>query len=107
MKGLGNYRRLPTAVPPTQERRLGMVVGYQGPRVTVRFVDGQTYSMPADPFRKLVLAENERFVMVTVYVGRQVRDVRIERAPDARPMIAGRPLPKVYMRDGLKVATRR
>ena len=86
---------------------MGMVVVYQGPRATVKFTDGQSHTMPSDPFRRLGLAEQERFLMVTTFVGRDVRDVRVERVPDARPMVAGRPVPKVYMRDGLKVATRR
>jgi len=106
--GIGNYRRLPQPQQQklTQERRTGMVLSARGDRVSVRWLDGQLHAFPLAPFRTLGIVPGDPFVMVTVFQGRNVVDVRIERT-GSRPAVVERPLPKVVMRDGVKLTTRR
>ena len=105
MKGLGNYRQVAPAT--STERRLAQVATYQGPRAAIRFIDGTTYSMPSEPLRKLGLAVGSMFVLITEYRGRDVASVRVERQGEARGAAPRRTPPKVMLRDGLKVTTRR
>ncbi len=86
---------------------MALVQEFRGPQAVVRLADGRILTMPAEPLRKIGVAAQQRFVLVTIYSGRDVVDVRVERAAEARPKIEGRPMPKVYVREGLKVATRR
>lgn len=102
MKGLGNYTS-----PPRVERRPAIVVVYQGPRAHIRFHDGQTYAMPAEPLRKLGVVEGATFFMVTTWVGKAPVDSRVELPAVARPALPRRGTPKVVVRDGQKMVTRR
>lgn len=102
MKGIGNYR-FATQV----ERRHGELIAYRGSKATVRLRDGRVYSMPAEPLRKLAIAENEPLVIVVTWQGRDVHDVRVEKPPPVRPARVRQPLPKVVMRDGKRMTTRK
>jgi hypothetical protein len=88
------------------ERRAGTLYEIQGDRARVRWLDGQLGALPLAPFRTLSIAPGDPFVLVTVYRGSQVASVRIERS-GTRPAVIDRPLPKVVMRDGIKLTTRR
>jgi hypothetical protein len=110
VKAVGNYRQAqPHAPAPTTttERRLAQVAVFHGPRASIRFHDGATYSMPAEPLRKLGLVEGALFVMITEYRGKNVVSARVERHAEARGAAPERAQPKVMVRDGLKVTTRR
>lgn len=102
MKGIGNY-----SLPPRVERRPAVVVVYQGPRAHIRFHDGQTYAMPADPLRKLGVAEGGVFFVVTTWVGSKPIDSKVEApsAPRLETRRAG--TPKIMVRDGQKLVTRK
>jgi len=107
VKAIGNYRSLESI-----ERRVGTVLSLHGTRANVRFLDGQIRAMPVDLFRAAGVREGEHFVLVMVFVGSRVKSARVERS-DARTgapvsAMAPRPtMPKIMVRDGLKVTTRR
>ena len=109
MKGIGNYRNVPPSMPAVStERRLAQVALFRGPRASVRFIDGTTYSIPSEPLHKLGIAPGGMFVLIIEYRGRDVSGYRVERQPAARGAAPARPTqPKVMIRDGLKVTTRR
>lgn len=104
MKGIGNYTSVPA---PQVERQAGTLVAYQGPRATVTLMSGMTYSVPAGPFRAAQIAQGDRFIMETTRVASRVMDVRVMKPHAARPALDRRQTPKVYVRDGTRVATRR
>ena len=64
--------------------------------------------MPAGPFRASGLKENDTFVML-VQRGEQgdVESVRLVKVEDAAARKSGARLPKVLMRDGRRLTTRR
>jgi hypothetical protein len=103
MKALGSYS---TSAVPQVERRPAQLVTYHGPRAAVRLLDGTTYSMPADPLLRLGLAPGERFVIIATLVGKRITDLRVERH-EARPPRTQGALPKVYVRNGQGVRTRK
>ncbi len=86
---------------------MAQVMLLTGPRASVRFVDGSIQSIPSEPLRKLGLVEGGMFHMTITRRGKDVIDVRVELPKETRPVIAGRPMPKVMMRNGLKMTTRR
>lgn len=107
MKGLGNYRSVAAQPSTSTERRLAQLVLFQGPRASVRFIDGSTYSMPSVPLRKLGLVPGGLFILVIDYRGRDITNVRVELQKEARGASPLRAIPKVMVRDGLKLTTRR
>lgn len=102
MKGLGNYR-----FRSQVERRLGTLVQYRGPTAVVRFHNGATYSLPSKPLRKVGIEAGKRFVLLVTRRGGSVSDIRVEPPPRARPPTAPRPMPKVMVKSGRKLVTRR
>lgn len=105
MKALGNYSR-PAPVAQT-ERRTAQIVSFQGNRATIRFLDGAVYAMPSDRFTSLALVPGNMFILVTEYQGKRVAGVRVERQAEARGAAPEREQPKIMVRSGLKVTTRR
>lgn len=99
MKGLGNYR--------SSERRIGTLLSVQGNRADARFLDGQVFAMPLAPFSMAGVRPGERFVLVTSYEGKRVVDVKVERNEARLGSVLSAPLPKVQVRDGAKLTTRR
>jgi hypothetical protein len=106
MKGLGNYRQL-QAPKKVIERRLAQLIVFHGPRASIRYIDGTTYAMPAAPLQKLGLLPEETFVLVIEWSGRNPVSVTAERRPEARGAAPARSQPKVMVRRGLKLTTRR
>jgi len=106
MKGLGNYRQLQQQ-PNSVERRLAQLAVIQGPRASIRFIDGTSYSMPSEPLRKIGVKPGGMFLLITEYRGRDVVSVRVELQGEARGAAPGRAQPKVMVRTGLKLTTRR
>lgn len=104
MKGIGNYS---SVSGPQTERQAGTLVAYQGPRATITLMSGMTYSAPAEPFRKAGIEAHGRFIMATKRVGKVVIEVRVSKPPEARPPTERRQTPKVYVKDGARIATRR
>lgn len=94
MKGVGNYS---SGLQPRIERMPAQLVVFHGDRAAVRFHDGLTRSMPAEPLRKLNLQGGDRFMMVTTYQGPRVVNVQVELFNEARPAIATRGNTKVYV----------
>lgn len=105
MKGLGNYRELPAA--PQIERQHGTVVAYQGPRATVAIRGGQVYSMMSEPLRKAGVVEGGPFVMSTTRVAGRIVEVKVQAPTEARPPMPRRGTPKVYLKDGQRMSTRK
>lgn len=70
-------------------------------------MDGLTYAMPAEPLTKLGLKVDDTFMLVIEWVGRVPNSVRVELRSQARGPAAKRAQPKVMVRDGLKITTRR
>jgi len=105
VKGIGNYRFAERR--STSERRVGTLVSLQGDRASARFLDGQVFSFPAKLFEAASVRLGDKFALVTVYQGKRVVDVRVERN-EARPgALLVAPLPKVQVKDNGKVTTRR
>lgn len=105
MKAIGNYRVQPVI---SNDRRLAQIVMMTGPRASIRFIDGTTYAMAAEPLRKVGLVSGDMFILITEYRGREVAGVRVERqAPVRGGTPTERAAPKIMVRDGLKVTTRR
>jgi len=100
---MGNYSG---GLPPRVERKPAQVVVYHGDRAAVRFHDGMTRSMHAEPFRRLNIAEGGRFMMITTYKGPRVVNVQIELFAEARPAIATRGNAKVYVLTDGKLSRR-
>ncbi len=105
MKGLGNYRQVQPST--STERRLAQVAVYQGPRAAIRYVDGTSHSMPSEPLRKLGLVVGDMFMMIVEFRGKNVVNVRVERHGEARGAAPERAAPKIMVRDGMKITTRR
>lgn len=105
MKGLGNYRFHRGA--PNIERTPAVLLSYRGHRAVVRFHDGTTYAIPAAPLKKIGVTPTQRFRLITVREGGEVRDVRVERMPEARPARQRATTPKVQVREGRKLTTRK
>lgn len=84
-----------------------MVVAFQADRAHIRFHDGQTYAMPADPLRKAGIALGKSFFLVTTWAGKVAVESHIEPVAEPRPQLASKPMPKVQLRDGQKLTTRR
>ena len=103
MKGVGNYS---SGLQPRTERMPAQLVVYHGNRAAVRFHDGLTRSMPAEPLHKLNLKSGDRFMMVTTYRGPRVVNVQVELFNEARPAIATRGNAKVYVLTDGKLARR-
>lgn len=103
VKHVGNY----SEGTPRVERKPATVVSYQGPRALIRFFDGLAYAMPSAPLRQLNLVEGTRFMMVIVWHGRRPASVRVEPIAPGRPALDRHGTPKVYIRVGQKMATRR
>lgn len=108
MKGIGNYRQIQAAPVVSTERRRAQLVLITGPRASIRFVDGMTYAMPYEPLKKLGLVAGDVFMIITEYRGREPH-VRVERIAEARETqpVAPKTGPKVMVRNGLKLTTRR
>jgi len=108
-KNIGNYRTLPQPKRETMERRVGQLLTLQ-PRLNVRWIDGELGTLPPGAvaaFQRVGVVPGDAFALVKVVRGREVVDVRVERT-SARPAIVSRDaLPKVMVRNGLKLSTRR
>lgn len=106
MKGLGNYR-FQDQNRTTVERRPGQLLLYRGRRAVVRFGDGGTYSVPADGLKREHIEPKQRFVMVITRAGKKIQGIRYEPLAPPMPNPKKQVLPKVMVRDGKKLTTRR
>jgi hypothetical protein len=102
VKGLGNYR-----FPPQVERRLGTLVQYRGGKAVVRFHNGMTYALPAEPLKKVGVEADGKFVIIITRVGGDVAEIRVEQPSEARPALPRRLTPKVVVKTGRKLITRK
>jgi hypothetical protein len=107
VKGLGNYRFQRSVPEPRIERRPAILMMYRGQVAVVRFHDGQTYSIPAAPLKKIGVEPTQRFRLLIIRLGGQVQDVRVEPLVQPRPARAMQTMPKVQVRDGRKMTTRK
>jgi len=80
---------------------------YRGKKAVVRFHNGTTYALPAEPMKKVGIKKGGRFVLLVTRSAGNVVEVRIEPPPRARPPLPRRPTPKVVVKDGRKLITRR
>jgi hypothetical protein len=67
---------------------------------------GATYSVPSAPFRRAEIAESGPFFMMTTRIANRITEVRVTKPPPARPPMERRATPKVYVREGTRIATR-
>ena len=102
MKGLGNYR-----FPPNEERKPAVMLSYKGSRAIVRFHNGATFAIPAAPLKKLGVSPGDRFLLIVHRVGKRVKDIRVERIPEARPARPKGVTPKIMFKAGRRLITRR
>lgn len=87
---------------------MGKVVVFKGNRAMVQFPGTLAFSMPSDDFRRLGIVEGQHFVLIVRRLrGAVLERPRIEAHAPARPMIDRKATPKVMVRDGRKLATRR
>lgn len=68
---------------------------------------GMTYAMPSAPFIKTKLGPGDRFFLITKKVGGRVVEVRVEPPAAPKPALERRQTPKVYVKDGVRLTTRR
>lgn len=83
------------------------MLSYRGPKAIVRFHDGNTYSIPAKPLKDIGVQEGQRFRLIIARVAGAVQDVRVERLAAPRPARVVQAMPKVQVRDGRKLTTRK
>lgn len=102
MKGVGNYREQPVV-----ETRLGRLVRIDGKRAIVAFLDAVAYALPAALFEGKSIPVGARFRLIVTRCEGEVRGVRVEPMPRARPPLGSRPKAKVMVRAGRKLVTRR
>ncbi len=109
MKGLGNYRfhRRKRKAQPNVERRPAVLLEYRGQKAVVRFHDGSTYGIPAAPLKKIGVQPKQRFFLIVVRLSGNVQEVRVEAMAPPRPSRARQAMPKVVVRDGKKLTTRK
>lgn len=108
MKGWGNYRfQKRSKNAPNIERTPGVLLRYRGSKAIVRFHDGASYSIPSAPLKKIGVKAGDRFRMIVVRIQGAVQDIRVESMPEARPPMQPRAMPKVVVRDGKKLTTRK
>lgn len=103
MSGLGNYRQTKDQV----ERKPGRLLSLKGAKAIVRFHDGMTYGLPAAPFRRLGIAQEGHFTLVIRRAGKTIVEIRVEPLARARPSRPRQATPKVYLRNGRRLATRK
>ena len=102
MKGLGNYRHQRQV-----ERKPGVLMLYRGNRAVVRFHNGDTFALPAEPLRKANIEPQGHFIMVVVRSGKKVVEVRVEPPPPPRTRLHRTSPTKFMVRAGRKVVTRK
>lgn len=109
MKGLGNYRFQPKAAAAREnvERIPAWLLAYRGDRALVRFHDGTSYSIPAAPLKKIGVQSEQRFMLVVTRVNGSVKEYRVEPMALPRPPRAASAMPKVVVRSGRKMVTRK
>ena len=105
MKGIGNYRFAERR--STIERRVGTLLSVQGNRASVQFLDGQVFSVPSNLFGPVGVRTGDKFVLITVYEGKRIIDVKAEKNEARSGSLLTMPLPKVQVRDNGKLTTRR
>jgi hypothetical protein len=102
MKGLGNYR-----FQRQEERKPVTLLSYRGAQALVRLHNGSTFAIPAKPLKALNIEPQTRFLLIIVRCGKRVEDIRVERFIEARPARAKAVTPKILMKDGRRLITRR
>lgn len=109
MKGLGNYRfqRRPAKERQDIERQPAWLMGFRGDKAHIRVSDGRAFSIPGAPLKKIGVEPDQRFVLLIVRVNGEVRDVRVEALPPPRPPRVPGAMPKVVVRSGKKLTTRK
>lgn len=94
--------------PRLAERRHGRVLKYSPNRAYVVFHDGDARSMPSAPFVEARIGAEEPFVMIIYRDGDgKVESVSVQRVEMAAPKLASAGLPKVMVKDGRRLTTRR
>lgn len=111
MKGWGNYRfqrkKRKKRAQPNTERTLGVLLKYRGSKAIVRFHDGASYSIPSKALKKIGVKPGDRFRLIIIRLSGAIQDIRVETMPEARPPMRPRAMPKVVMREGRKLTTRK
>jgi len=73
----------------------------------VAYHNGQTYSMPSEPLKKLLLAAGDPFFVIITWESGNIRDVRAERPAPRREDVRPVTMPKIMVKEGRRVQTRR
>lgn len=90
------------------ERQHGRLLRYLGDRARVVFGDGAVRALPAAPFRAVKVPRGGWFVLETHRrPGGELVRVHVRRVAEPRPAGPRASTPRVYVRDGKAVTTRR
>lgn len=84
-----------------------MLLSYKGSRALVRFHNGATFAIPSKPLKKLGIEPQTRFLLIVKRLGKKVQDIRVERFTEARPPRAKSMTPKIMLKEGRRLITRR
>jgi hypothetical protein len=101
VKGLGNYRF------SSEERRAAILLQYRGSKALVRFHNGPTFAIPAEPLKRMNIEPQARFLIIVKRLGKTIQDIRVELPPKARPARPKGLTPKIMFRSGRRLITRR
>jgi hypothetical protein len=89
------------------ERRPAKLARYRGARALVSFHNGTTFTIPSKQLRELKVAPGQRFFLIITWVGREVSDIRAELPHPARPITPRGATPKIMVRSGRRLQTRK
>lgn len=89
------------------ERKPARLIAYRGPRALVAYHNGQTYSMPSEPLKLLLLRAGDPFLVIITWESGKIRDVRAERPAPRREDVRPMSMVKVMVKKGRRVQTRR
>jgi len=65
------------------------------------------FSVPSSLFGPVGIRTSDKFVLITVYEGKRIIDVKAEKNEARSGSLLTMPLPKVQVRDNGKLTTRR
>ena len=102
VKGLGNYR-----FASSEERRAAILLQYRGLQALIRFHNGPTFAIPAKSLREMDIKPQTRIIIIIKRLGKKIQDIRVESYPEARPARPKGATPKIMLRAGRRLITRR
>jgi hypothetical protein len=84
-----------------------MLLKYKGSQALVRFHNGSTFSIPAKPLKAIGVEPETKFLLIVTRLGKEVQGIRVERFAEARPPRPKGATPKIMLRAGRRLITRK